>query len=270
MANPGKFQIMFLESNIDNRKITFMTESNRVKSRSEVKLLNITTDDKLSFTTHIENSCSTASNYLRALARIHKSISFEQAKYLSKVYIMSTFTYCPLTWMFCSKTANNLINKIYKRSLRVIYEMEDANFEDLLIEDSSWNIHENNIHTFLIEIHKSLNRISLPTMQEFFHLKVIPYSLRNKNLLRLPKTNISRYGKETLCFKESITWNTVPNRYKNLTSLDKFKQQIKMWKQTTCTCKLCKAYSTFILKSTLILYFLLKLVFISYFTVTIC
>ena len=55
MANPGKCQIMFLESNIDNRKITFMTENNRVKSRSEVKLLNITKDDKLSFTTLIEN-----------------------------------------------------------------------------------------------------------------------------------------------------------------------------------------------------------------------
>ena len=45
---------------------------------------------------------------------------------------MSTFTYCPLIWMYCSKTANNLINKIHKRSLRVIYEIEDANFKDLL------------------------------------------------------------------------------------------------------------------------------------------
>ena len=31
-----------------------MTESKRVKSTSEVKLLDITIDDKLSFTTHIE------------------------------------------------------------------------------------------------------------------------------------------------------------------------------------------------------------------------
>ena len=29
--------------------------------------------------------------------------------------------------------------------------MEDSNFEDLLIKDSSWTIHENNIHTLLIE-----------------------------------------------------------------------------------------------------------------------
>ena len=82
VANPGKFQIMFLGSNIDNSKITFMIENKRVKSRSEVKLLGITIDDKLSFTTLIENLCSTASNRLRALARIRQFTSFEQAKRL--------------------------------------------------------------------------------------------------------------------------------------------------------------------------------------------
>ena len=114
-----------------------MIENKRVKPRSEVKLLGIAVDDKLSFTTHIENLCSTASNRLRALVRIRKFKSFEQGKRLSEAYIMSTFTYCPLIWIYCSKTRNNLINKIYKRSLRVIYETEDANFEDLLIKDSS-------------------------------------------------------------------------------------------------------------------------------------
>ena len=55
--------------------------------------------------------------------------------------------------------------------------MEYANFEDLLIKDSSWTIHENNIHALLVEISKFLNHISPPIMQEFFDLKVTPYSL---------------------------------------------------------------------------------------------
>ena len=91
-------------------------------------------------------------------------MSLEQAKRLSETYIMSTCTYCPFIWMFYSKTVNNLIYKIHKRSLLVIYEMEDATFEDLLIKDSSWTIHENNIHTLLIEIYKSLNHVSPPIM----------------------------------------------------------------------------------------------------------
>ena len=32
--------------------------------------------------------------------------------------------------------------------------MEVADFEDLLIKDSSWAIHENNIHTLLNEIYE--------------------------------------------------------------------------------------------------------------------
>ena len=54
VANPGKFQIMFPGSN-NNNKITFMIEN-------EIKLVDITIDNKLSFTT--ENSCSIASNHL--------------------------------------------------------------------------------------------------------------------------------------------------------------------------------------------------------------
>ena len=44
---------MFLGSNTDDNKIEFMIENKRVKSKSKVKLLHITIDDKLSSTTHI-------------------------------------------------------------------------------------------------------------------------------------------------------------------------------------------------------------------------
>ena len=96
-----------------------------MQKRSET--LGITIDEKLTFTRHIANICSLANNRLRALTRIRRFLSTEQAKYLSEAYIMSAFKYCPLIWMFCNK-----INKIHKRTLRQVYEMEDANFEDLL------------------------------------------------------------------------------------------------------------------------------------------
>ena len=40
-----------------------------------------------------------------------------------------------LIWMFCNKTSNNQINKLHKRTLRLVYEKEDVNFEDLLLKD---------------------------------------------------------------------------------------------------------------------------------------
>ena len=120
VANPGKFQIMFIGSNIDNSKKRFMIESKRKKSRSEVKLLGIIIDDNLPFTTQIENLCGTSSNRLRDLERIRKCLSSEQVKHISEAYIISTFTYCPLIWIFCSKTASNLLTKSVK-AVHVLY-----------------------------------------------------------------------------------------------------------------------------------------------------
>ena len=171
VANPGKFPIMFLGSKIDNSKITFETENKQLKCKREVKLLGIYIDEKLTFKKQIANICSLANNRLRALTRIRRFLSMEQAKYLSEAYTMSAFKYCPLIWMFCNKASNNQINKIHKRTLRLVYEMEDANFEDLLLKDNSWNVHENNIYTLLIEIYNSINNLSAPIMKYFFDLK---------------------------------------------------------------------------------------------------
>ena len=136
VANNGKFQIMFLGLKIDNSKITFAIENKQIKCKREVKLLQITIDEKLTFTKCIANICSVTNNRLRALARIRVFLSMEQTKYLPKTYIMSTFKYCSLTWMFCNETSNSQINKIYERTLRLVYEMEDANLEDLLLKEN--------------------------------------------------------------------------------------------------------------------------------------
>ena len=238
-ANPGKFQIMFLGLKIDNSKITFAVENKQIKRKREVKLLGIPIDEKLTFTRHIANICSLANNRLRALTRIRRFLPTEQAKYLSEAYIMSAFKYCPLIWMFCNKTSNSQINKIHKRTLRLVYELEDANFEDLLLKDNLWNVHENNIHTLLIEIYKSINNLSPPIMKYFFDLKNTRYDLQSKQLLKLPEISTSRYGTQALCFKGSLIWNTIPNKFKNIGNIKDFKKHIKDWKPTTCSCKLC-------------------------------
>ena len=103
VANPGKFQIMFLGSEIDNSKVTFAIEKEQIKCKREVKLLGITIDEKLTFAKHIANIYSLANNRLRALTRIRTFLSTEQTKYLSEAYIMSAIRSCPLIWMFCNK-----------------------------------------------------------------------------------------------------------------------------------------------------------------------
>ena len=77
VANPGKFQTMFLGSKIDNSKITFAIENKQIKCKREVKLLGIPINGKLTFTKPIANICSLANNRLRALTRIRRFLSTE-------------------------------------------------------------------------------------------------------------------------------------------------------------------------------------------------
>ena len=90
--------------------------------------------------------------------------------------------------------------------------MQDANFEDLLLKDNSWNVHENNIHTLLIEIYKLMNNLSPQIMKDSLDLKNSLYDLRSKQLLKLPENSTSRYSTQALCFKGSLIWNTIRNK----------------------------------------------------------
>ena len=63
-----------------------------------------------------------------------------------KAFIKSQFSYCPLVWMFHSRTLNNRINKIHERALRLAYKNETfLSFGDLLKRDRSVSIHQKNL-----------------------------------------------------------------------------------------------------------------------------
>ena len=97
---------------------------------------------------------------MRASKIVRKFLSQEQTKRLSEAYIMFTFKYCPLIWMFGGKTKNKSITKIHKRTLRLIYDTEDGTI-----------IHEDNIQTLLAVIYKSIHYISSTIMRNFFWFK---------------------------------------------------------------------------------------------------
>ena len=94
VANPAKFQIMFLGQGITNKELNFKIDNITLSCSTEVKLLGIIIDEKLNFEKHISNLCSTASNRLRALTRIRPYLSIDQAKRLADSFIFSLFRYC--------------------------------------------------------------------------------------------------------------------------------------------------------------------------------
>ena len=88
-----------------------------------------------------------------------------------KTFIESQFGYCPLVWMFYSRTLNNRINRIHERALRLVYNDYGNTFQTLLCRDKSFTVHEKNIHTLAIELFKVVKGMSPEIMRRFFLLK---------------------------------------------------------------------------------------------------
>ena len=74
---------------------------------------------------------------------------------------------------------------------------------------------------------------------DVFQLKDRPYDLRGKLQLKIPPARTKTYGTNSLVFKASILWNSLPNEYKLSETTDIFKSRIKKWSGDTCHCFLC-------------------------------
>ena len=88
-----------------------------------------------------------------------KILPFDKKRLVLKSFIESQFSYCPLIWMFCSRTMNNKINYIHERALRLTYDDYNTSFEDLLTRDKTVCIHHRNIQKVAIEMFKVKNNL---------------------------------------------------------------------------------------------------------------
>ena len=148
------FNSNYLKLNEDKCKLLITKHNDNVSAKigseiitasESVKLLAIIIDNKLNFNKHISKSCKKVSQKIHALARISNFMSTEKLRKIMKAFIDSQFGYCPLIWMFCSRTLNNRINQLRERALRLVYKDATLSFEELLIADKSFSIHHRNL-----------------------------------------------------------------------------------------------------------------------------
>ena len=211
------------------------------ESQSE-KLLGMTVDKRLNFNLHLKNLCKKVNQKISALARLVRILPFHKRHLILKTFIESQFSYCPLVWMFCSRTMNRKINHIHERALRLVYQDYTSSFEELLKNDKSLSFHHRNIHQVAIEMYKVWNGLSPPFMSDI----LCPFERRETRagdkFVRQPAKSV-KMGDRSLRTFGPIVWNNMlPEHLKSAASLDAFKIAIKSWTPDNCTCELCKLY----------------------------
>ncbi len=214
----------------------------QIKEVKNVKLLGITIDSQLKFDNHIKRICREAGKKINALARITPYLSKPKSKLLMQTFIMSYFNYCPLTWMFCSRKSNNLINRIHQRALRIAHNDYLSSFEQLLQKDNSTTIHIKNLQRLAFEIYKTKNQTNPSFMSEIFQISKTPAYDFRETIFNRKKPNTVIYGLDTISYRCSEIWNSIPTEVQNYKSENMFKSKIKQITSFNCSCRICRPY----------------------------
>lgn len=229
LANPSKFQAMFLTKSKEHIKTTICIDDQIIESKSSVELLGVEIDDKLKFESHINKISNKAGGQLNSLHRFKKYLSPVAKKLSINSFILSNFTYCPLVWHFCPAKSRNKIEQIKNRAIKFL-----GGNENFIFGSNSSSMEVKRLRTLALEIHKTINKLNPPYMQEIFNKTLNRKSERLQYNIETKRFNQVKYGKNSLRVLGPILWNSLPNSEKSQTSFDKFKKFISGWGKYQC------------------------------------
>ena len=251
VANPEKFQMLF--PGTKNANISIDIGNFSLISSENANLLGITIDSALSFYAHIQDLCNKASQKTKTILRMRSYLNQDQADLIFNSFILSTFKYCPLIWMFCSKMAHNLLTEAHYRALRAKQNLLHLDYDELLVKANCVSIHTQNLQLMLVEVYKSVNNIGNKLGWDQFEIiqhetgsddedddSPRPPKLRRGAQIKLP------HPKNAVClnsfnYRAGQAWNRLPNEIKTSESLECFKTKILKAK-IYCSCKLCSIF----------------------------
>ena len=236
--NPDKCKLLVTNHGSD---VSLDIDGEIITGSNYVKLLGVTIDNKLEFNEHVSKICTKVSTKLHALARISQFMQTENIRNIMKAFIESQFGYCPLVWMFHSRTLNNRINRLHERALRITYKNTNLSFNELLEIDNSVNIHHRNLQKLAIEMYKVIHGLAPGLMNDIFKISSNQFNLRH-NTFKSSNVRTVTHGTETIAFRGARLWHIIPPEIKKTNSLSTFKYNIKCWKPEGCLCRLCKIY----------------------------
>ena len=103
---------------------------------------------------------------------------------------------------------------MHERALRLIYCDHLSNFQELLQGDKSVTIHQKNIQTLAIMMHKVVNNIAPTIVSELFSFSNVNYNLRSGTQFYQPFANTVWNGQETISYFRPKICNMVPEEMK--------------------------------------------------------
>ena len=185
--------------------------------------------------------CRKAARQLNVLKRIGHHLNRLSKLTIYYSFIMSNFSFCPLTWHFCSEANTAKIEKIQERALRFIYNDKNSSYEKLLEISLLPSLKVMRLRTIAVETFKIINKDNPVFLQDLVSIKNTLYNFRNTNTADMPRVQTTRYGLKSFRYSAPKIWNSLPDDLRKQTNLEQFKTLINTWTGPSCSCVICKS-----------------------------
>ena len=190
-----------------------------LQSQTDVKVLGITVDYRLTFNEHIRICTLKAARQLNALSRISKYLDTKSKSVLYHSFIASNFNHCPIVWHFCGVVNNNKLETIQESSQRILFSDYESDVHDLLDSIGGQTLAVRRLKFMLLEVYKCIKKVNAPCLHNLFNTNTIPYQLRTSKLEQ-PLRKTTRYGLRTFSYVGSHLWNYVSNDHSDIAHID--------------------------------------------------
>ena len=91
-------------------------------------------------------------------------------------------------------------------------------------------------------MYKAVNNLPGGNLSELFVRNSHNYNLRSRSELTVPSINTVFKGQNSISHFGSVIWNSISAELRQINSFQVFKSEIKAWRSTSSSCRLCKNY----------------------------
>ena len=138
---------------------------------------------------------------------------------------------------------NNKIKHLHERCLRLIYSDKKSSYENVSEKDNSVSAHHKIIQVLALEMFKVKHKLCPEITGDIFMERTNNhYNLRCCPDFITPQVHSVFHETESVSYLGPKILNIVLEEFKHKKSLNSFKESIKMWVPTDCSCRLCKVY----------------------------
>ena len=232
--NVSKTKCLMLDSKHalrSNFKLSLSLNDTEIEQVREAKLLGVTIDETLSWTSHIGSIVTRMSRGISIIKNSASLLDESSLKIVIQSLVLSHLDYCPTVWSCASQKELSKLQLTQNRAARLALQCSIRKNVLKMHDRLSWLMVKDRLKCSLILFLKSIHSVGKP---KCLYLQLVPtnnrhnhetrHAVNNRFTLPLPRTNSLR---RTVLYRAVAEWNRLPPDLLLLESRSSFKNKLK-------------------------------------------